>query len=82
MKGTKASLFYVQCLLYLVSSSISVSIFHSTRLDIFWTALIYVLVSNPSTLILHSLKVTKHILTARGHFQRNMENRQDLSAHD
>ena len=42
LKGTKASLSYVQCFLYLVSSSISVSIFHSTWLDTFWTDLINV----------------------------------------
>ena len=37
LKGTEASMSYVQCLLYLVSSSINVSIFHSTWLDTFWT---------------------------------------------
>ena len=30
VKGTEASLSYVQCFLYLVSSSINVSIFHIT----------------------------------------------------
>ena len=35
-KGTEASLFCVQCFLYLVSSSLNVSIFHSTWLDNFW----------------------------------------------
>ena len=39
-KGTEASLFYVQFFLYLVSFSISVSIFHITWLDTFWTDLI------------------------------------------
>ena len=33
LKGTEASLSYVQCFLYLVSSSINVSIFHITWLD-------------------------------------------------
>ena len=33
---------YVQCFLYFISSSISVSIFHITCLDTFWTHLIYV----------------------------------------
>ena len=42
LKGTKASLSYVQCFLYLRSSSINVSIFHSTWLDTFWTDLIYI----------------------------------------
>ena len=40
LKGTEASLSYVQCFLYLVSSSINISIFHSTWLDTFWTDLI------------------------------------------
>ena len=39
LKGTEASLSYVQCFLYLVSASINVSIFHSTWLDTFWTDL-------------------------------------------
>ena len=41
LKGTEVSLFYVQCFLYLTSSSINVSIFHITCLDTFWTDLIY-----------------------------------------
>ena len=41
LKGTEASLSYVQCFLYLVSSSISVSVFHVTLLDTFWPDLIY-----------------------------------------
>ena len=40
LKGTEASLSHVQCFLYLVSSSINVSIFHFTWLDTFWTGLI------------------------------------------
>ena len=40
LKGTEASLSYVQCFLYPVSSSINVSIFHITYLDTFWTDLI------------------------------------------
>ena len=36
-EGDSASLSYVQCFLYLVSSSINVSIFHITWLDTFWT---------------------------------------------
>ena len=39
LKGTEASLSYIQCFLYLVSSSINVSIFHITCLDTFWTDL-------------------------------------------
>ena len=40
LKGTKASLSYVQGFLYLVSSSINVSIFYIAQLDTFWTDLI------------------------------------------
>ena len=36
LKGTEATLSYAQCFLYLVSSSISVSIFHITWLDTCW----------------------------------------------
>ena len=41
LKGTEASLSYVQCFLCLVSSSINVSVFHSTWLDTLWTDLIW-----------------------------------------
>ena len=41
LKGTEVLLSYVQCFLYLVSSSINVSIFHITWLDTLWTDLIY-----------------------------------------
>ena len=37
LKGTEASLSYVQCLLFLVFSSVNVSTFHITWLDTFWT---------------------------------------------
>ena len=37
LNGTEVSLSYIQCFLYLVSSSINVSIFHITWLDTFWT---------------------------------------------
>ena len=43
LKRTEASLSYVQCFLYLVSSSINVFIFHSTWLDTFWTDLVQTL---------------------------------------
>ena len=36
---TEVSLYNVPCFLYLVSSSINVSIFHITWLDTFWTDL-------------------------------------------
>ena len=41
LKWTEVSLSCVQCFLYLVSSSINVSIFHITWLDTFWTDLVY-----------------------------------------
>ena len=41
LKGTKASLSYVQRFLHLVSYSIRVSVFHITWLDTFWTGLIH-----------------------------------------
>ena len=40
LKGTEASLSYVQCFLYLWSSSINAPIFHVVWLDTFWTDLI------------------------------------------
>ena len=40
-KGTEASLSFIQCFLYLVSSSINVSIFHITWLATFWTGLVW-----------------------------------------
>ena len=45
LKGTEASLSYVQCFLYLVTSSISVAIFHSTYLDTLWTDLVFTTVN-------------------------------------
>ena len=41
LKGTEASLSYVQSFLYNVSSSINVSGFHIAWLDTFWTHLVY-----------------------------------------
>ena len=41
LKGPEASLSYVQCFLYLISSSINACIFHIKWLDTFWTKLIY-----------------------------------------
>ena len=41
LKGIEVSLFCVLCFLYLISSSINVSTFHSTWLDTFWTDLVY-----------------------------------------
>ena len=40
LKGTEASVGHVQCFLYLVSSSINVSIFHTIWLDTFYTDLV------------------------------------------
>ena len=41
LKGTEVSLSVVQCFLYLVSSSVNVSIFHITWLDTFWTGFVF-----------------------------------------
>ena len=41
LEGTVVSLSYVQCFLYLVSSSINASIFDITQLDTLWKDLIY-----------------------------------------
>ena len=46
LKGTEESLSYVQCFLYLVSSSVNGSIFYITWLDPVWTNLIYVCVQS------------------------------------
>ena len=40
LKGTEASLSYVHCFLYLVSSSVHVPIFRSMWMDTFWTDLV------------------------------------------
>ena len=42
VKGTEASLSYVWCFLYIVSSSINVFTFYITCLDTFWTDLMYI----------------------------------------
>ena len=42
LKGSETSLSCIQCFLYLVSSSINVSIFHITWLNTFWTDLVCV----------------------------------------
>ena len=39
LKGTEVSLSYVQCFLYVVSSSVNICIFHITWMDSFWTDL-------------------------------------------
>ena len=58
LKGTEMSLSYMQCFLYLVSSSVNVSIFHSTRLDTFYTNL------TPSEDIKKVSAIIKDILTS------------------
>ena len=45
LKETEASLSYVQWFFYLVSSSISVSIFPITWLSTFWTDLVYLAIA-------------------------------------
>ena len=46
LEGTEASLSFVQCFLYLVSSSINVSVFHITWLDSFWTDFVYIFLNS------------------------------------
>ena len=41
LKGTEVPLSCIHCFLYLLSSPIDVSVFHSTWLDTFWTDLIF-----------------------------------------
>ena len=53
LKATEASLSYVQCFLYLISSSIDVSMFHSTGLGPFWTGLIYIIYIFPTSPTVH-----------------------------
>ena len=43
LKRTEVSLSYVQCFLYLVSSSVTVSIFYITWLDTLWRCFVYLL---------------------------------------
>ena len=67
LKRTEASLSHIQCFLYLVSSSINVSIFHIIWLDTFWTDFIYsfwymyVLNKQHVLFFLIPSKVTEHI---------------------
>ena len=66
LKGTEVSLSYVQRFLYLVPSSVSISIFHITWLETFWTDLIY---AN----ILNKLQMTVNVFkkkTGTGHYFR------------
>ena len=57
LKGTEESLSYVECFLYLVSSSINVSIFHIVWLDTFWTDLVY-LVPEKLRLLISQLQIS------------------------
>ena len=54
LKGTEASLYYVQCFLYLISSSINVCAFHITLLDIFCTNLVFSIIYSLFNII-HSI---------------------------
>ena len=70
LRGTEAPFSHVQCFLYLISSLINISIFHSTWLGTFWTYLVtlntYILPTQMASLILgtHSMMV---FLTFSGH---------------
>ena len=50
LKGTEASLSYVQCFLYLVSCSINVSIFHIYMAGYFLDRLLYIHMHTPMKL--------------------------------
>ena len=60
LKGTEEPLSYTQCFLYLIPSSINVSIFHSTWLDTFWTNLIYYIQFSSS--LTHKYCITNKIV--------------------
>ena len=61
LKGTEASLSYVHCFMYLISSSINVSIFYITWLDISWMDLVQSVLLTVITELY--LKVYAHPLT-------------------
>ena len=65
LKGTEASLSYVQCFLYLVSPSVNVSIFHIRWLDTFWRDCKYVCICMyvyiHACMYLHILYIHLHI---------------------
>ena len=62
-KGTEASLSCVQCFLYVVSSSVTVSIFHIIRLDTFWTGLIFKQSVFWPIIFLHTLVISESPLS-------------------
>ena len=64
LKGTEASLSYVQCFLYLVSS-INVFIFHITWLDTLWTLCDTRYLSNWGKLPSHAFPVNNQVLLHR-----------------
>ena len=63
LKGTEASLSYEQCFLYLVSSSVNVSICHSVWLATLWTDLEY-----PRIAHMHTSQVHKQECSLRNKF--------------
>ena len=72
--GTEASLSYVQCFWFLVSSSINISIFHITWLDTFWTDLICVFVCTNTWKMSGGINKredsTDYLRVGRGHFRK------------
>ena len=60
LNGTEVSWSYVQCFLYLVFSSINVSIFHITWLDTFWTDFV-----NQSYLTILETRTKKELATEK-----------------
>ena len=59
LKRSEASLSYVQCSLYVVSSSINVTIFHITWLDTVWTDLVRI---NIMIIVHCTVECSRHLL--------------------
>ena len=69
LKETEVSMSYVQCFLYLVPSSVNVSVFHIAWLGIFWTDYTHTSYS----LYIHTYTHTRNILPQKRrscHFQQ------------
>ena len=77
LKGTEASLSHVQCFLYLVSSSINVSVFHITWLDTFWTDLIFRANKKKSNSLFGGLQIGKNFKVPTATTERWRQNVRD-----
>ena len=65
LKGTEATLSYVQCFLNLLSSSIYLLIFHITWLDNFWTDLLCVCVCACVHMYLMDMNIMEYYLSIK-----------------